>query len=38
MRAASYYAHRSDSIVGQGFTVQAAIISSKTIWADYRVY
>lgn len=38
MRAASYYAHRSDSIVGQGFTVQAAIVSSKTLWSDYRVY
>lgn len=38
MRAASYYAHRTDSIVGQGFTVQAAIVSSKTLWADYRVY
>ncbi len=38
MRAASYYSHRTDSIVGQGFTVQAAIISSKTLWADYRIY
>jgi hypothetical protein len=38
MRAASYYNHRSDSIVGQGFTVQAATISSTTLWADYKVY
>jgi len=38
MRAASYYAHRTDSIVGQGFTVQAATISSTTLWADYKVY
>jgi hypothetical protein len=38
MRAASYYNHRSDSIVGQGFTVQAATISSRTLWADYKAY
>ena len=38
MRAAELYKQRSDSVIGIGATVTPALLASRNIWSDYRVY
>src|SRR5687768_16065711 len=36
MRAAEFYKQRSDSVIGS--SVSPAVVTSKLIWADYKLY
>ena len=38
MRAAELYKQRSDSVLGFGITVSPAIVASRRIWSDFKVY
>jgi uncharacterized phiE125 gp8 family phage protein len=38
MRAAEFYKQRSDSVVGVGVSVAKAVLTSRHIFADYKVY
>jgi len=38
MRAAELYKQRSDSIIGVGITSSPAMVASRNLWHDYKVY
>lgn len=38
MRAAELYKQRSDSVIGFGITVTPAVVASRSLWHDFKVY
>lgn len=38
IRAAEFYKQRSDSVIGFGVSVHPAIVASRNLWHDFKVY